>query len=144
MRRSADRDGSADDTTTAVRQAIDDLGAVRIGHGVRALEDPELVRRIADTGIFCEVCPTSNLLLGVVDNLADHPFRALRNAGVKVCLNTDDPGWFDTDLLTELEIGTNVFGLSPTDHVQLQLDALTASFASDDVKAAVSTELNAL
>ncbi|WP_394931690.1 adenosine deaminase [uncultured Ilumatobacter sp.] len=128
----------------SVRQAIDDLGAVRIGHGIRALEDPQLVQRIADAGIFCEVCPTSNLLLGVVDDLADHPFQALRNAGVKVCLNTDDPGWFDTDLFTELEIGSNIFGLSRADHVQLQLDALTASFASDDVKAAVRTELTAL
>jgi adenosine deaminase len=84
------------------------------------------------------------LLLGVVDDLADHPFQALRNAGVKVCLNTDDPGWFDTDLFTELEIGSNIFGLTRADHVQLQLDALTASFASDDVKAAVRTELTAL
>ena len=127
----------------SVRQAIDVLGAVRIGHGVRALEDPALIEQIAETGVFCEVCPTSNLLLGVVDDLDDHAFPALREAGVKTCLNTDDPGWFDTDLVTELRIGSDRFGLTQADHLDLQRDALDASFAPPDVRAALHAELNA-
>lgn len=126
----------------SVRQAIDDLGAVRIGHGVRALEDPALVGQIVEAGVFCEVCPTSNLLLGVVNDIDQHAFPALREAGVKTCLNTDDPGWFDTDLMTELEIGTDHFGLSRSDHLDMQHDALAASFASSDVRAALQAELD--
>ncbi len=127
----------------SVRSAIDDLGADRIGHGVRAIEDPDLVRRIVDDGVFLEVCPTSNLLLGVVDDLTEHPFPALLDAGVRACLNTDDPGWFDTNLLTELSIGSTTFGLSRADHVRLQRDALDASFAPDSVKASVGAALTA-
>lgn len=126
----------------SVRQAIDVLGAVRIGHGVRALEDAALVEQIAEAGVFCEICPTSNLLLGVVDDLDDHAFPALRAAGVKTCLNTDDPGWFDTDLMTELRIGTDRFGLSQADHLDMQLDALDASFAPPDVRAELRVELD--
>lgn len=126
----------------SVRQAIDDLGAVRIGHGVRALEDPALVGQIVEAGVFCEVCPTSNLLLGVANDIDQHAFPALREAGVKTCLNTDDPGWFDTDLMTELEIGTDHFGLSRSDHLDMQHDALAASFASSDVRAALQAELD--
>lgn len=125
----------------SVRQAVDDLAAERIGHGVRVLEDPELTRRLADTGLFCEVCPTSNRLLGVVDSLDDHPLPRMIEAGIRVSLNTDDPGWFDTDLMTELGIGSDVLGLSQSDHVRLQQDAVAASFAPADVKQAISNEL---
>lgn len=127
----------------SVRSAIDDLGAERIGHGVRAIEDPELVRVIADEGIFLEVCPTSNLLLGVVDDLDAHPFRALADSGVRLNLNTDDPGWFATDLTAELAIGTDHFGLTAADHVRLQRDALDASFAPDETRRMIAAELAA-
>ncbi len=128
----------------SVRQAIDVLGAVRIGHGVRALEDPLLVEQIVQSGVFCEVCPTSNLLLGVVDTLDEHAFPALRAAGVKTCLNTDDPGWFDTDLLTELQIGSDRFGLTRADHLDMQRDALAASFAPDGVRSTLQREFDAV
>jgi len=127
----------------SVRSAIDDLGAERIGHGVRAIEDPELVRRIADEGIFLEVCPTSNLLLGVVDDLDAHPFTALAESGVRVNLNTDDPGWFATDLTAELAIGTDHFGLTAADHLRLQRDALDASFAPDETRRMIAGQLDA-
>jgi aminodeoxyfutalosine deaminase len=125
----------------SVRQAVDDLGAERIGHGVRVLEDAELTKRLADTGVFCEVCPTSNSLLGVVDSLTDHPLPRMIEAGLRVSLNTDDPGWFDTDLLTELRIGSEVLGLTDADHLRLQRDALDGSFAPADVRAAIGAEL---
>jgi aminodeoxyfutalosine deaminase len=128
----------------SVRSAIDDLGAERIGHGVRAVEDQELVRRIVDDGVFLEVCPTSNVLLNVVDDLEAHPFTALADAGIRVNLNTDDPGWFATDLMTELGIGTEYFGLTPDDHIRLQRDALDASFASPARRRSIAAELDAL
>lgn len=126
----------------SVRSAIDDLGAVRIGHGVRAMEDPDVVRRIVDAGVLCEVCPTSNVLLGVVDDLDDHALPAMLDAGVRVCINTDDPGWFDTDLTTELGLANGIAGLGAADHVRLQRDALAASFAAAPVRARIATELD--
>jgi len=77
-----------------VIDAIDQLGAERIDHGVRAIEDPALVRRLATLGIPLDVCPTSNVRLGVAASLAEHPVDALRRAGVRVSLNTDDPVLF--------------------------------------------------
>lgn len=126
----------------SVRQAVDDLGAVRVGHGVRVLEDVELTKQLADTGVFCEVCPTSNALLGVVDSLEDHPLLQMIEAGLRVCLNTDDPGWFDTDLMTELRIGSDVLGLTEGDHLRLQHNALDASFAPVEVRSKISAELD--
>lgn len=127
-----------------VRSSLDDLGAERIGHGVRCLEDPELVRRLADEAVMLEVCPTSNVLIGVVSDLADHAFTSLREAGVRVCINTDDPGWFATDLVTELEIASSVFGVSQAEHIAMQLDAVDASFATDEVKARIRAELRSV
>jgi adenosine deaminase len=74
-----------------VRDAIELLGADRIDHGVRAIEDPELVALLADRRIPLGVCPTSNLKLGVYAAIDAHPIDRLRRAGVAVSLNTDDP-----------------------------------------------------
>ena len=71
--------------------ALDALGADRIQHGVRAIEDPALVARLADQGVCLDVCPTSNLALSVVDRLEDHPLAALLAAGVRCSVNADDP-----------------------------------------------------
>ncbi len=114
----------------SVRGALDTLGAVRIGHGVRCLEDPELVARLRDSGTMLEVCPTSNLLLHVVESMDDHPLPRLRDAGVRVCINSDDPGMFATDMTTELSIAHARLGVSLDDLRAMQLDALDASFAS--------------
>ena len=126
----------------SVRQAVDDLGAERIGHGVRVLEDPELTARLIDAGIMCEVCPTSNLLLGVVDDLDDHPLPRMIDAGLRVCINTDDPGWFDTDLLTELEIASEDLGVGRDRHLTMQRDAVAASYALSDVRRDIVEELD--
>ena len=122
--------------------ALDALGAERIGHGVRCLEDTELVARLRDTAVMLEVCPTSNVLLHVVDRPEDHPLTALRDAGLRVCLNTDDPGMFATDLTTELAIAQRYHGLDVRGLRALQLDALDASFAPIDVRRAVRDELD--
>jgi len=118
----------------SVRSAIFDLGASRIGHGVRCLEDPELVRMIADEGVMLEVCPTSNLLLGVTSDIAEHPLSALREAGIRVCVNTDDPGWFATDVLAELTIASEHLGVDRAGHKAMQLEAIDASFAPDAIR----------
>lgn len=120
----------------SIRQAVLDLGAVRIGHGVRCLEDATVVELLREREIMLEVCPTSNDLLQVVDTLDEHPFPQLVEAGLRVCLNTDDPGWFATDLVTELAIASDRFGVTLAQHRAMQLDAISASFASDDVRAA--------
>jgi aminodeoxyfutalosine deaminase len=125
----------------SVREAIDLLHAERIGHGVRAIEDPALVQQLVDRGIMLEVCPTSNVLLGVVNAIEEHPMPALRAAGVPVCLNTDDPGWFGTDLVTELAIATEHLGATRADHLAMQLDAVDAAFMDDATRTAIAAEI---
>lgn len=125
----------------SVAQALSDLGAERIGHGVRCLEDPAVVERLVEADVMLEVCPTSNLLLGVVDDLASHPLPKLRDQGLRVCLNTDDPGWFATDLVTELRIGSDVLGIDQDTHVGMQLDAVRASYATVAQKVSITSEL---
>ena len=98
--------------------------------------------RVADAGIMCEVCPTSNLLLGVVDDLAEHPLPRMMEAGVQVCINTDDPGWFDTDILTELAIASDDLGIRPDQHLAMQRDAVDASSATADVRRRIIGELD--
>ncbi len=121
--------------------ALDVLGAERIGHGVRCLEDPHLVRRLADSGVMLEVCPTSNVLLHVVETIEDHPVRALISAGIRVCINTDDPGMFATDLNTELALVHTVHGVSEAELLGMQSAALDASFASTEVRTSIATEI---
>ncbi len=96
----------------SVRGALDALGADRLRHGIRAEEDPGLVREIAGRGIVLDVCPLSNLRTGAVASLADHPLPRLAAAGVRCSISTDDPAMFDTDLGRDYEAATS-FGLDP-------------------------------
>ena len=100
----------------SVRAALDALGARRIQHGVRAVEDPDLVRRLADEGVCLDVCPTSNVQLGVVPSLEAHPLPALVQAGVAVSLNADDPVIFGSGLLDEYELAAARLRLRRRDH----------------------------
>ena len=88
----------------SVRAALDSLGADRIRHGIRAVEDPSLVSELADRGTVLDVCPTSNLRTKVVANLADHPLPYLLRAGVGCSVSTDDPAMFGTDLSQEYSL----------------------------------------
>ncbi len=83
-------------------RAVLALGAERLGHGVRSVEEPALLAELVARQVPLEVCPTSNLLLGVAPDLASHPLRALVAAGAAVTINSDDPAIFDTDLVREL------------------------------------------
>ena len=96
----------------SVRAALDVLGATRIRHGIRAEADRGLVRELASRGTVLDVCPVSNLRLGVVASLADHPLPRLVAAGVRCSISTDDPAMFDTDLSRDYEVATS-FGLAP-------------------------------
>jgi aminodeoxyfutalosine deaminase len=82
----------------SVQGAIEALHADRIRHGIRAVEDPGLVREIAGRGLVLDVCPLSNLRTGAVATLAEHPLPTLLDAGVRCSISTDDPAMFDTDL----------------------------------------------
>jgi adenosine deaminase len=90
--------------------ALDALGADRIQHGVRAVEDPDLVKRLADSTVCLDVCPTSNLMLAVVPSLAEHPLPALLDAGIRCSLNGDDPLLFGPNLLEEYQLCRNEMG----------------------------------
>ncbi len=99
------------DGPESIRAALD-IGAERIGHGIRAVDDPELMRRLREERIPLEVCITSNVKTGAVSSLEAHPVRRLFDAGVPITLNTDDPGVFETDLAREFGLARDVFGFS--------------------------------
>lgn len=95
----------------SIRAALE-IGAERIGHGIRAVDDPDLMRRLREEQIPLEVCITSNVKTGAVASLGAHPVRKLFDAGVPITLNTDDPGVFETNLAREFGLARNIFGFS--------------------------------
>lgn len=127
----------------SVRDALDHIRPSRIGHGVRAIEDPELVRRIADTGVVLEICPVSNIELKVFPSFADHPFAALREAGCKVTLNSDDPPYFWTTLKREYDVAAEHFGLTQKDLAGVTRTAIEAAFVDRKTRVALLARLDA-
>ena len=93
-----------------VVDAVELLGATRIGHGVAAYSEPDVVAQLADRGVCLELCPTSNLEMGIVGELHEHPLPALVAAGVPVCVNADDPLLFGESLVDELRTCRDVLG----------------------------------
>jgi adenosine deaminase len=109
-------------------QAIDDLGAQRIGHGTSLFEDLQLVEELKKRSICLEMCPTSNWITRAIPSLAEHPIsRALRH-GVPVSINTDDPAIFDVTLPGEIKIAKNIIGLSDQEVALCQAHALRHRF----------------
>ena len=123
--------------------AINSLAAQRIGHGIAAIQDPALVNYLVEHGIPLEICPTSNLRTRAVAKLEDHPFPALREAGVTLTLNSDDPGMFDTTLCHEYELAHTVFGLSSAQLADLSRTAVRVSFRSETGKRELLAEIDA-
>ncbi len=112
--------------------ALDDLGTDRIGHGVASARDSALVERLAQDGIPVEVCPSSNVSLGIFESLEDHPFPDLWRAGVNVTINSDDPPFFTTTLAQELSRAAHLAGLTRDDLLELQRRAARAAFSPHD------------
>lgn len=114
-----------------IRATLDLLHAERIGHGIRAIDDPDLVARLARERIPLEICPTSNVRTGVVRDLAAHPLRRLDDAGVIVTVNSDDPPFFGTTLTGEYLLLATAFGYGPDDIERIALNAVRVSFLPD-------------
>lgn len=108
--------------------ALKVLAAERIGHGVRAIEDPALVAYLAERGVPLEICPTSNVRLGIYPDLASHPLRRLCDAGVVVTINSDDPPLFNTSLEDEVLLLNDPFGLSVSAIDEVLLNGVRHSF----------------
>ena len=119
--------------------AIRALGAERIGHGVRSVEVPALVEYLLEHQIPLEICPTSNVCLGVYASLAEHPIRWLWDHGLYVTVNSDDPPMFNTNLVGEYQTLVEHLGFDDTDLERLSLNALEASFLPGKTKAELTT-----
>ncbi|MGB1235545.1 MAG: adenosine deaminase [Planktomarina sp.] len=126
-----------------VWNTLNDLKVERIGHGVRAIEDPNLVHHLAETGIVLEVNPGSNVALGAHKNWAAHPISKLRDAGVKVTVSTDDPPFFHTTMTREFEELERTFGWGTEDMKALNQTALDAAFCDAGTKAKLQERLDA-
>ncbi len=118
----------------SVAECVDDLAADRVGHGVRAAESPRLMDRLADRQICCEVCPASNVGLGVAAEPADVPVRRLFDAGVPLALGADDPLLFGSRLLRQYELAREVYGFSDAELAELARQSVRSSTAPDSVR----------
>lgn len=116
----------------SVRDCLDDLRAARVGHGVRAAEDPRLVARLAERGVTCEVCPASNVALGVYEKPEDVPLRQLYEAGVPMALGADDPLLFGARLAAQYDLARRHHGFSDAELAELARQSIRASAAPAD------------
>ena len=124
-----------------VWDALQHLGAERIGHGIAAVHDPDLVAHLVEHGIPLEVCPTSNVRTGAVASLDEHPLRHLVAAGVTVSINSDDPPRFGTTLNDEYAVAAGLLDLDAAGVADLAIAAVDASFMSPHDKARLRTEI---
>jgi adenosine deaminase len=116
------------------REAIEALGAVRLGHGISVADDPEVTALARDEGVTLEMCPTSNVRTHGVARVEEHPARRLLDEGVRVTINTDNPGLFDVDLTHELEACRSALRFTDEDFTRITRNALDASFIDESVK----------
>jgi adenosine deaminase len=121
----------------SIWQALSDLGAERIGHGVAAAQDPALMAYMAERGIGVETNLTSNVQTSTVRSYAAHPARLFLEQGMRVTLNTDDPGISNIDLRYEYEVAAPAAGLTPAQIRQAQRNALVVAFVSDAERQAI-------
>ena len=121
----------------SIRSVLAVCGAERIGHGVRAVEDPSLMAELRDRGVPLEVCPSSNVCLGVVPEMPSHPFDRLYRAGCRVSVNSDDPAFFNTNLTREYLRLHQTFGYSAAELAGLSLSSVRQSFLPDGERAAL-------
>jgi adenosine deaminase len=125
----------------SVRDAIRDLDVERIGHGVRAIEDLSLVDEIAEKGIVLEVCPGSNIALGIYPGWRKHPIAELHRRGVKVTISTDDPPFFHTTMAREYDLLNQAFDWDDGMFRDIARASLDAAFCDADTKAKIAKKL---
>ena len=127
----------------SVRDAIGDLRVERIGHGARAIEDMALVEEIAERGIVLELCPGSNVALGIFPTFRAHPIGEMFNRGVKVTISTDDPPFFHTTMAREYEMLHRAFDWDEGVFAKIARTSLDAAFCDADTKARILKMLEA-
>lgn len=127
----------------SVRAALRDLKVERIGHGVRAIEDLALVDELAEQGTVLEVCPGSNVALGIYKAFRDHPINELDRRGVKVTISTDDPPFFHTSMAREYEELHRAFDWDEGQFRRIARQSLDAAFCDADTKAKIAQKLEA-
>lgn len=127
----------------SIRGAIDALGAERIGHGIRVLEDLALVEEVVTRDIGFDVCPTSNLMTRSVPDLEAHPLPAMLDAGIRCTLASDDPSMFHSFLAGEYEVCRRVFGFDDARLAELSGNGVRASFAPVELKLELEREIDA-
>lgn len=132
------------DGPQSIWNTINDLPVTRIGHGVRAIEDPELLKELKRRGITLEVCPGSNIALDIYPDFASHPLPELYEAGVVGSLNSDDPPFFWTSLGQEYDIAKSEFGLTDQDLICITRRAIETSFAEAPLKAKLLKKMDTL
>ncbi|MFF7246696.1 adenosine deaminase [Embleya sp. NPDC008237] len=125
------------DGPRSIRECVDVLGARRLGHGIRVVEDPELMALLARRRIVCEVCPASNVALGVYDKASDVPLRKLFDAGVPIALGADDPLLFGSRLAAQYELARDELGFDDTELAELARQSILGSVAPTPVQRAL-------
>jgi adenosine deaminase len=125
-----------------IRQTVEIAGAERIGHGVRAVEDDSLLGYLVERGVPLEVCPTSNVRLGVYGSYAEHPLRELHAAGAVLTISTDTPAVFGITLIDELRLLETEFGLSEEAVRAVVRNGFRASFLGVDERDALAEGLD--
>jgi adenosine deaminase len=117
----------------SVRAALE-LPVTRIGHGVRAIEEPELVDELVERGIVLECCPTSNVVLNAFPTYEEHPLPRLRAAGVRITLGSDDPPYFGASIGGEYAVCSERYGWDDQNLREITLTALEAAFCEETLK----------
>ncbi len=125
----------------SIWEALKILGVSRIGHGVRALEDDELIEYLKEHQITLDICPTSNYMLNVVPSLSDHPIRKLFDLGIPVTVSTDDPLYFNTGISKEYYILARYLGFTLTELKQVTLNAVNGAFLEETLKKSLYQEI---
>jgi adenosine deaminase len=133
---------------SSVWGAVDALGAERLGHGIRSVDDPLLIHHLRERQVVLDVCPTSNVRTGAVPSVETHPLRQLFDAGVRISINSDDPIFFQTTMIDEYRLAAQSFGFSAAELGQVMVDSARATFLPPDERdalvARVSDEIEAL
>lgn len=124
-----------------IRNAINLLHPTRLGHGVRSIEDPDLINEIIEKNIVLETCPTSNIATKIYESYQAHPVKKLFDAGVKITVNSDDPPFFNASIAGEYEVMSKL-GLSEKELISLTRNAIESSFCDQSIKKKLLSKLD--